>query len=76
MYMNVISFKNGKTILFKSKTPYSVDKVSEGWNVIIDESDNHAVSFRGSEIVTIESKPIPKGEGKKRPAIQAAVTTE
>ena len=76
MHMNVISFKNGKTILFKSKTPYSVDKVSDGWNVIIDESDKHAVNFRGSEIVTIESKPVPKSEDKKRPAIQTAVTTE
>ena len=76
MYVNSISFKNDTTIRFESETPYSVDKVAEGWNVIIDESDKHVISFRGSEIVTIESKPVPKNEGKKRPAIQAAVTTE
>ena len=36
MYLNVISFTNGKVVPFRTKVPYSVDKVAEGWNVVPD----------------------------------------
>lgn len=88
MFINLISFKNGKTVSFQTKTPYSVDKVADGWNVITDESDGQAISFRGSEIVTIASQKAEKvgglkqrrgavtPGGKKAPAIRTSVTTE
>lgn len=89
MYINVISFKNGKTLPFQTKTPYSVDKVTEGWNVITDESDGQIVSFRGSEIVTIASKDARTVGGlkqrrgaatadgkKKKPSIKTSITEE
>lgn len=88
MYLNVISFKNGKTLPFQSVVPYSVDKVAEGWNLITDEVNGQILSFRGSEIVTIASQDVDKVEnrqqrraavkstGKKKPAIKTAVTEE
>lgn len=56
MYMNTISFKNGRLVGFRSEIPYSTDKVAEGWNIIVDDSTKAVVSFRGSEIVTLVSE--------------------
>ena len=61
MYFNVISFKNGKTIQFKSETPYGADKVVvpdmtdlfKDWNVISDDVTGQTLTFRGSEVTTI-----------------------
>ncbi|MGN0335641.1 MAG: hypothetical protein ACI4DV_08280 [Lachnospiraceae bacterium] len=86
MYLNVISFTNGKVVPFRTKVPYSVDQVAEGWNVVIDEANGQVISFRGVYIVTIASedeekiknrqqrRAAAKSTGKKKPAIQTAVT--
>lgn len=63
MYLNVISFKNGKTLAFRTDTPYSVNKLNEGntadrfgdWNLVTDSGTGEIMSFRGSEIVTIST---------------------
>lgn len=63
MYLNVISFKNGKTLAFRTDTPYSVNKLNEDntadrfgdWNLVTDSGTGEIMSFRGSEIVTIST---------------------
>lgn len=63
MYLNVISFKNGKTLAFRTDTPYSVNKLNEDntadrfgdWNLVTDNGTGEIMSFRGSEIVTIST---------------------
>lgn len=68
MYLNVLSFKNGKTISFQTAVPYSVDKVKEptpadafgDWNLVTDEVNGQILSFRGAEIVTIASAKVPE----------------
>ena len=63
MYLNVISFKNGKTLAFRTDTPYSVNKLNEDntadrfgdWNLVTDSRTGEIMSFRGSEIVTIST---------------------
>lgn len=74
MYLNVISFKNGKTLQFQSVVPYSVDKVKEpspadqygDWNLVTDEVNGQTLSFRGSEIVTIASIEVKENRQVKR----------
>ena len=75
MYLNVISFKNGKTLAFQTETPYSVDKVNEGsdptdkygdWNLVTDDSNGQILSFRGTEIVTIATAPVKENRQAKR----------
>lgn len=56
MYINTISFKNGRLVGFRSELPYSTDKIAEGWNIIVDDSTKAVVSFKGSEIVTLVSE--------------------
>lgn len=66
MYLNVISFKNGKTLAFRTDTPYSVNKLNEDntadrfgdWNLVTDSGTGEIMSFRGSEIVTISTAMI------------------
>ena len=63
MYLNVISFKNGKTLAFRTDTPYSVNKLNEDntadrfgdWNLVTDSGTGEIMRFRGSEIVTIST---------------------
>lgn len=67
MYLNVLSFKNGKTLAIQTTTPLSVEKIDRGWNVIADEVNGQVLSFYGSEIVTIASQDtakIPNNEPK------------
>lgn len=74
MYLNVISFKNGKTLQFQSVVPYSVDKVKEpspedqygDWNLVTDESNGQILSFRGAEICTIASVEIKENREQRR----------
>ena len=74
MYLNVISFKNGKTLQFQSVVPYSVDKVKEpspadqygDWNLVTDEVNGQTLSFRGSEIVTIASIEVKENREQRR----------
>lgn len=74
MYLNVISFKNGKTLQFQSVVPYSVDKVKEpspadqygDWNLVTDEVNGQILSFRGTEIVTIATAPVKENRQAKR----------
>ena len=58
MYLNVISFKNGKTLQFQTEAPYSVDKINDDWNLVTDGSNGQIISFRGNEICTIASVKI------------------
>ena len=66
MYLNVISFKNGKTLAFRTDTPYSVNELNEDntadrfgdWNLVTDSGTGEIMSFRGSEIVTISTAMI------------------
>ena len=66
MYLNVISFKNGKTLAFRTDTAYSVNKLDEDntadrfgdWNLVTDSGTGEIMSFRGSEIVTISTAMI------------------
>ena len=66
MYLNVISFKNGKTLAFRTDTPYSVNKLNEDntadrfgdWNLVTDSGTGEIMSFRGSEVVTISTAVI------------------
>lgn len=82
MYLNVISFKNGKTLAFQSKVPYSVDKVVDNWNLVTDEANGQILSFRGSEIVTIATAPVKENRTQRRaksnnkPAISTKVVEE
>lgn len=62
MYINVISFKNGKTLPFTTEVPYSVDKVEPGWNLVTDIDNGQTLSFIGEEIVTIASQDLDKVE--------------
>lgn len=63
MYLNVITFKNGKTLVFRTETPYSVNKLNEDntadrygdWNLVTDSSNGEIMSFRGTEVVTIST---------------------
>lgn len=82
MYLNVISFKNGKTLAFQSKVPYSVDKVVENWNLVTDAANGQILSFRGTEIVTIATAPVKENRAQsrtksnKKPAISTRVLEE
>lgn len=82
MYLNVISFKNGKTLAFQSKVPYSVDKVVENWNLVTDAANGQILSFRGTEIVTIATAPVKENRAQRRtksnkkPAISTRVLEE
>lgn len=63
MYLNVITFKNGKTLVFRTDTPYSVNKLNEDntadrygdWNLVTDSNNGEIMSFRGTEVVTIST---------------------
>lgn len=63
MYLNVVTFKNGKTLAFRTDTPYSVNKLNEDntadrygdWNLVTDSSNGEIMSFRGTEVVTIST---------------------
>lgn len=65
MYLNVVCLKCGKTIPFQSVVPYSVDKISEGWNLITDENNGQIISIRGSEIASICSQDVEKLDKKE-----------
>lgn len=64
MYLNVISFKNGKTLPFQTKVPFSLDKLDNEWIVVTDEVNGQILSFKTSEVVTI-ANAVVKSEGKK-----------
>jgi hypothetical protein len=64
MYLNVISFKNGKTLPFQTKVPFSLDKLENEWIVVTDEVNGQILSFKTSEVVTIANAVI-KEKSKK-----------
>lgn len=64
MYLNVISFKNGKTLPFQTKVPFSLDKLENEWIVVTDEVNGQILSFKTSEVVTI-ANAVVKSEDKK-----------
>lgn len=78
MYLNVISFKNGRVLSFRTETPYSVDKTSTEWSIITDAKTSQILSFRGSEVVTIataKETTETKKNGKKR-GLKTSITNE
>lgn len=65
MYLNVLSFKNGKTLAFQTGVPFSVDKLEGNeFLVVTDEVNDQILSFRTSEVVTI-ANAVVKSEDKK-----------
>lgn len=64
MYLNVISFKNGKTLPFQTKVPFSLDKLENEWIVVTDEVNGQILSFKTSEVVTI-ANAVVKEKSKK-----------
>ena len=65
MYLNVLSFKNGKTLAFQTKVPFSVDKLEGNeFLVVTDEANGQILSFRTSEVVTI-ANAVVNPEDKK-----------
>lgn len=64
MYLNVISFKNGKTLPFQTKVPFSIDKLDNEWIVVTDEVNGQILSFKTSEVVTI-ANAVVKSESEK-----------
>lgn len=64
MYLNVISFKNGRDAVFQSEVPYSVDQINNGWNIVSDESNGQILNFRGEDIITVSTAEIPVSAGK------------
>ena len=75
MYVNVLSFKNGKTLAFQSKVPFSIDKLEgNDFLVITDESNGQILSFKASEVVTIATIKAPTG--RKTKGFKTKVTEE
>lgn len=68
MYLNVICLRCGRTIPFQSIVPYSVDKVSEGWNLLEDETNGQIISVRGAEIASICSQTVQKAKASSNPS--------
>ncbi|MEE3428401.1 MAG: hypothetical protein VZQ55_05490 [Ruminococcus sp.] len=74
MYINVLTFSNGKTIGCHTETPFSIDKLSipngedplSDWNTIFDEVNHESVNFRTSELVTIASAKLSPEEARKK----------
>ena len=58
MYLNVISFTNGKTLSFQSEIPFSIDKLESSWIVVTDEVNGQILSFKTSEVVTIANAKV------------------
>ena len=78
MFKNMVSFKNSRVMTFDTETPFSIDKLTDEWSVIVDAKTNQVLSFKNSEVVTIASAEI-KAEKKKtgkKPAIKTAITEE
>ena len=77
MYLNVLSFKNGKTLAFQSKVPFSIDKLEGNkFLVITDEVNGQIFSFRTSEVVTIANAVVKATTGKKTKGFKTKVTEE
>lgn len=75
MYVNVLSFKNGKTLAFQTKVPFSVDKLEGNeFLVVTDEVNGQILSFRTSEVVTIANAKA--STGKKGKGFKTKVTEE
>lgn len=77
-YLNVLSFKNGKTLAFSTTIPFSFEKTYEHeWIVVTDEVNGQILSFRTSEIVTIAvCKYDPKATGKKKKGFTSQIVAE
>lgn len=78
MFRNIVSFSNGRVMMFETEVPYSIEKTKEEWSIIVDKKTNQVLSFKCSEVVTIASAEI-KAETKKtgkKPNIKTAITEE
>lgn len=82
MYINVLNFKNGKSLFFKTTIPFSIDKLDDNeFMVVTDDTNGQILSFRSSEVVTIQNSKIPEETlkettGKKAKGFRAKVTKE
>lgn len=67
MYLNVISFKNGKALSFNSAIPFSIDKLAESEAIVVTDALNGQIlSFKSSEVVTIANAEVKDKPAKKR----------
>lgn len=64
MYKNIVTLKNGRAMVFETDVPFSIDKLSDEWNIIVDVKTQTTLSIKSSEVVTIASAEI-KAEPKK-----------
>ena len=75
MYLNVLTFKNGKTLAFQTGVPFSIDKLEGNeFLVVTDEVNGQILSFRTSEVVTIANAKVKATTGKKAKGFKATVT--
>ena len=76
MYLNVLSFKNGKTLAFQTTIPFIIDKLEGNeFLVVTDEVNDQILSFRTSEVVTI-ANAVVKSKDKKAKGFKTKVTEE
>lgn len=78
MFKNIVSFTNGRVMMFDTETPFSIDKLKDEWVIVTDSKTNQVLSFKCSEVVTIASAKV-KAEKKKigkKPVIKTAITEE
>lgn len=60
MYLNVLSFKNGKTLSFQTIEPFTPTQVNQGWTEVKDAKEKQTVYFDAFELVTIATVKVAK----------------
>lgn len=78
MYNNIVTFSNGRAMAFTTDVPFSIDKLSNEWNMVVDTKTQTTLSFKSSEVVTIASAEM-KAEPKKttrKAKIKTSITEE
>jgi hypothetical protein len=78
MYLNLVSFKNGRTLHFRTETPYSAEKTATEWTIVTDAQTGQTFSFRGSEVVTIATakESAATKKNNKKPGLKTSVVSE
>lgn len=59
MYLNVLSFKNGKTLSFQTIEPFTPMQVNQGWTEVKDAKEKQTV-YVAFELVTIATAKVAK----------------
>ena len=76
MYKNIVTFKNGRAMVFETNMPFSIDKLQNEWTIIIDSKTKTTLNFKSSEVVTIASSEIKQEKQTKKSNIKTAITEE